>query len=86
MGKNIIEKLVTGKKGEVKLLQNLYGDFNKTLTDIVGDTGKTLKKHKVLVLLAFLGFLYFRNKQFSIAEFVKKLEERIKGQAREKDW
>lgn len=64
---------------EVKFLKSLYTDFNDTLETALGDAGKTVKKHPVLVIGAFLLFLLWRNKSFTIENFVKKLEERIKA-------
>lgn len=67
------------KQKEAKLLQNLYKDFKGTLGEALGDAGETFKKHKVLVIIAFLVFLLYRNKQLSISNFVKKIENAIKG-------
>ena len=68
----------TTKRSEVKFLKNLYEDFKETFGEVFGDAGDLWGRHKLLVIVAFLGFLYYRNKQFSIAEFVEKIENKIK--------
>jgi hypothetical protein len=72
------EKINSSPK-EVGFLKNLYADFKETFSTVLGDGEEVWKKHKLLVILAFLGFLYYRNKQFTIGDFVKKLEDKIKG-------
>ena len=64
---------------EVKFIKELFADFKDTLTEALGDTGVFIKKHKLLLVIAFLGFLWYRNRQFTIGGFVKELEKRIKG-------
>ena len=64
---------------DVQSMKKFYREFKDVTGEVFGDAGETLKKHKLLLMLAFLGFLYYRNKQFSIAQFVEKLEKRIKG-------
>jgi len=73
-------------KKEIHFLKNLYEDFKETMGETLGDAGDTFKKHKLLIIVAFLAFLYYRNKQFSIGQFVQKLEDRIRGKAKEEGW
>jgi len=63
---------------EITFLKGLYTDFKNTMTSVFGDAEEVFKKHKLLIILAFFAFLLYRNKQFTIEQFVKKLEERIK--------
>lgn len=64
---------------DVQSMKRFYNDFKEVTGEVFGDAEATFKKHKLLLILAFLGFLYYRNKQFSIAQFVEKLEKSIKG-------
>lgn len=76
---------VTPKKfgQDMNNLKEMYGDFKETMTEVLGDAGKFILAHKFLIALAFIAFLLYRNKQFTIAQFVKKLEDRLKG---DRDW
>jgi hypothetical protein len=65
------------KAKEVKFLKELYGDFKTTMGEVFGDAESIFKKHKLLVIIAFIGFLLYRNKQFTIEQFVNKLEEKL---------
>ena len=71
------------KNKEIEFMKKLYGDFKDTMGVVLGDTKEFVFKHKILIAIAFIAFLIFRNKQFSIAQFVRKLEERLKG---DRDW
>jgi len=75
--------VTTEKKKEIQFMKNLYGDFKGTMGEVFGDAKETWFKHKVLIIIAFVAFLIYRNKFFSIEGFVKKLEERLKG---DRDW
>lgn len=77
----IKEKLVSltqNKAEKIKFIKDIYSDFKETLTEVLGDTGQFLIKHKVLLFIAFIAYLIYINKQFSIERFVNKLEERLK--------
>lgn len=71
------------KNKEITFLKNLYTDFKETFGAVFGDAEEFAKQHKVLLIIAFIGFLLYRNKVFSINGFVKRLEERIKE---DRDW
>jgi hypothetical protein len=74
------------KQKEIQFLKGLYGDFKTTMTEVLGDSGEFIMKHKVLLILAFLAFLLYRNKMFSIQRFVDELEKRLVGKKQEEDW
>ena len=74
------------KKEEVKkpkattkkeALKSVYDDFKSTMSAIVGDFEETIGKHKFLLIISFLAFLLYRNKQLTVDQFVKKLEKRL---------
>ncbi len=73
----------TGKQKEIKFLKGLYGDFKGTMGEVFGDAEGVWSKHKLVVIGAFVLFLLYRNKQFTISQFVEKLEGRLKG---DRDW
>jgi len=78
---NVVE--AKEKNKEIAFLKKLYEDFKETMGAVLGDGKEFVFKHKVLIAVAFIAFLIFRNKQFSIEQFVRKLEERLKG---DRDW
>jgi len=63
---------------EVMFLKQLYTDFKSTLTSVFGDAENVVSKHKILVIVAFIAFLLYRNKQFTIEQFVQRLEGKLK--------
>lgn len=67
------------KKAEEKKesLKGVYEDFKGTMSAIVGDFEEVIGKHKFLLVITFLAFLLYRNKQFTVDQFVKSLEKRI---------
>ncbi len=73
----------TAKTNEINNLKKMYGDFKDTMTEVFGDTGKFVLQHKFLIGIGFIAFLLYRNKQFTIGQFVSKLENRLKGN---RDW
>lgn len=78
-----VEVKKEAKNKEITFLKNLYTDFKETFGAVFGDAEEFAKQHKVLLIIAFIGFLLYRNKVFSINGFVKRLEERIKE---DRDW
>jgi len=71
------------KNENVKFLRGLYQDFRDTMGDAFGDAGSVWKKNKLVIIIAFVAFLLYKNKQFSIEQFVKRLEDKVKGDI---DW
>jgi hypothetical protein len=74
---------VDTSKENINQLKEMYADFRDTLGEIVGDTGDFAKKHKFLIILGFLFYLWNRNRTFTIDGFVKKLEDKL---AQDSDW
>lgn len=72
------KKAEVAQKKEIQFLKGLYGDFKATMSEVFGDAEDVFRKHKLLVIIAFIGFLLYRNKQFSIEQFVNKLEDKLK--------
>jgi len=71
-------KKVVEKNHEVLFLKKLYVDFKETLASVFGDAENVVTKHKLLLIIAFIAFLLYRNKQFTIEQFVKRLEGKLK--------
>lgn len=79
MAKKVADVTKGTPKQEIQFMQNLYGDFKKTFGEVFKDSKDTWSKHKVLIMLAFLAFLLFRNRTYTIDGFVKKLQDTILG-------
>ncbi len=69
----------TAPKAESKkeALQGIYEDFRTTMKAVVGDFESTIGKHKILLIISFLVFLAYRNKQLTVDQFVKSLEKKL---------
>lgn len=65
-------------------LKEMYQDFTETIGEVIGDTGEFAKKHKLILLIGFVFFLWHRNKTLSISGFIKEFENRLKD--KKTDW
>lgn len=74
------------EKTHINELRDMYSDFKETLSEIVGDTGDFAKKHTFLIVIAFLLYLWNRNRTFTIEGFVKKLEDKLSREEENTDW
>src|SRR5690606_3724453 len=68
---------VAEKKENINQLKEMYSDFRDTLAEIVGDSGDFAKKHKFLIIIGFLLYLWNRNRTYTIEGFVKNLEKKL---------
>lgn len=76
------EKQVVDMK-EIKYLKKIYEDFKVTMAEVLGDSKDFVFKHKTLLVIAFILFLLFWNKRFTIKQFADELVERLKE---DRDW
>lgn len=65
------------KKDKKEELKTIYDDFKTTMKAVVGDFESVIAKHKFLLIISFLAFLLYRNKQLTVEQFVKSLEKKL---------
>lgn len=78
MKKNPVSEQIDAKKKDIAFMTGLYQDFKKTFKEVLGDAGEVWEKHKLLIIIAFIAFLIYRNRALSIKNALKELEERLK--------
>ena len=82
--KKVTEKVITEKQESRNQLKEMYQDFSETIGEMLGDTGDFVKKHRLIILIWFVAFLWYRKQTFSIGKFIQDFEDRIK--AEKNDW
>ena len=71
------KKAIAQKDSKKEFLKDMYEDFKSTMKVVLGDFEETIGKHKLLLIFSFLAFLLYRNKQFTVDQFVQKLEKKL---------
>lgn len=72
-----MEKILS--KENKNKIGSLYKDFKEVSSEVFSDGGEFVKNHKSLLIIGFVAYLIFIRREWSIGNFVKKLEDRIKG-------
>ena len=73
------EEKTEEKVKKVSQLKTVYDDFKVTMGAIFGDFEETIGKHKFLLLLSFLAFLFYKNRELTVDHFVKRVEKKLLG-------